>query len=589
MPVYDQTLIERIQRANDIVDIVGEHVSLVRKGREMLGLCPFHEDHRPSMNVSPHKQIFKCFACGAGGDVFKFVQLRENLSFPQAVERLAERAGIAVEHLCSAGATPATDGSVIDPNRLARVNAWAAKYFEENLWEGQVGASARRYLDDRHISAEQARRWGIGLACESPTGLLNAARAKRIPDSVLLQAGLTAGNQDKFVNRLMFPITDVTSRIIGFGGRTLANAPAKYVNSPATPLFDKSNCLYGINHARHEIVKSGVAVLVEGYTDCIMSHSMGITNAVATLGTSFTSGHGRILRRYAKRVVLVFDGDTAGVAAANRALEVALAQRIDVGIAIIPAGQDPCDYLLAEGPEAFRRLISNATDVFDFKWSRLEQAFATDDTLAGRKAAIDEFLQAVATALGAGNLNAIETGLLVNRLARILSLDAGVVAGELKTRAGRVQRSNARTVVNTAASAINLPATLAARAQSEVLEVLLCDPSLFSAVAKRLTIEAFDVPELAAVAGVIFDIFESGRAATVDAVLARIESKEAAAYVVNLEHAGQAKGNFGRRLDDALDILDERNIGRRTGVQAGRGDGSAVRREKRNPYRMGMT
>ncbi|HEX42547.1 MAG TPA: toprim domain-containing protein, partial [Phycisphaerales bacterium] len=419
--------------------------------------------------------------------------------------------------------------------------------------------------------------------------LLTAARARRIPDAVLLQAGLTVGNQDKFVNRLMFPIVDATGRIIGFGGRTLGDAPAKYVNSATTPLFDKSHCLYGLNHARHEIVRSGVAVLVEGYTDCIMSHSKGITNAVATLGTSFTSGHGRILRRYAKKVILVFDGDTAGVAAANRALEVALAQRIDVGIAIIPAGQDPCDYLLAEGADAFRQLINSATDVFDFKWSRLEQAFAKDETLAGRKAAIDEFLQAVATALGAGNLNAIETGLLVNRLARVLSMDAAVVAGELRTRTGRVQRANVRTVANAAVSALPLPATLAARAQSEIIEVLLCDPSLFSTVAKRLTLDDFDVPELASIARIVFEICESGSAATVDAVLRRIEQEEIAAYVVDLEHAGQAKGNFGRRLDDALDILAECGARRRAGAGTGAGQPVAAQREKRNRYTMGMT
>jgi len=582
MAVYDQTLIEQIQRASDIVDIVGEHVSLTRKGREMVGLCPFHDDHRPSMNVSPHKQIFKCFACGAGGDVFKFVQLRENLSFPQAVERLAERAGIAVEQVRSAKVT--ADPNAVDPNRLARANTWAAKYFEGNLWDEQTGASARRYLEGRRIGAEEAKKWGIGLACDSPAALLAAARARRIPDAVLLQSGLTVGNQDKFVNRLMFPIADATGRIVGFGGRTLGDAPAKYVNSPTTPLFDKSNCLYGLNHARHEIVRSGVAVVVEGYTDCIMSHSKGITNAVATLGTSFTSGHGRILRRYAKKVILVFDGDTAGVTAANRALEVALAQRIDVGIAIIPAGQDPCDYLLAKGADAFGQLIDNATDVFDFKWSRLEEAFARDETLAGRKAAIDEFLQAVATALGAGNLNAIETGLLVNRLARVLSMDPAAVAAELRTRTGRVQRAGARTVANAAVSTLPPPATLAARAQSEIIEVLLCDPSLFSTAAKRLTVDDFDVPELASIARIVFDVRESGRAATVDTVLRQIESKDTAAYVVDLEHAGQAKGNFARRLDDALDVLDECGPRRRAGAATG-----PAQREKTNRYRMGMT
>ncbi|HEY5504848.1 MAG TPA: DNA primase, partial [Sedimentisphaerales bacterium] len=292
MPTFDTGLISRIQQANDIVDVIGEHLALKRKGREMLGLCPFHEDHRPSFNVNPTKQIFKCFACGAGGDVIKFIQMRENLTFPQALQRLADRAGIKVEQLrprYTQDAGRATQDET-DPNDIARANAWAAKYFAANLAHPEKGKDTRKYVAERQLSDESVKNWQIGLALGADNDLLTAARQKKIPDKLLLAAGLVVGAgsslSDKFVNRLMFTIADATGKIIAFGGRTLSGEGAKYINSPTTALFDKSNSLFGLDHARHQMVSSDTAVVVEGYTDCIMAHQFGVSNVVATLGTS---------------------------------------------------------------------------------------------------------------------------------------------------------------------------------------------------------------------------------------------------------------------------------------------------------------
>jgi len=409
------------------VDVIGEHMSLAKKGREMVGLCPFHDDHRPSLYVNPAKQIFKCFACAAGGSVFTFVQMREHLTFPQAIERLAQRAGIKLKPV-KAPKDKEGQSADVDPNELAKVNAWAAKYFQENLYNKQTGKLALDYIAERQINPESAKKWQLGLAVNSRNDLIRAAGNKAVPEKFLEQAGLIVRNKsngsfgDKFVNRLMFPITDVTGRVIGFGGRTLDENGAKYINSPTTPLFDKSNAIYGLQQARHHIVSTTVAVVVEGYTDCIMAHQFGCTNVVATLGTSFTSGHARLLRRYAKKIVLVFDSDTAGIEATNRALEICLAQRIDIKIASVPEGKDPCDFLLTAGKERFQRLVEQAVDVFEFKWSRLIQSFGRDDTLVDNKAAIEEFLQTIATAIWAGNLPLIETGLIVNRVSRPTSL-----------------------------------------------------------------------------------------------------------------------------------------------------------------------
>jgi len=567
--MFDNSTVLQVQQANDIVEVIGEHVSLKQKGREMVGLCPFHADHRPSMNVNNVKQIFKCFACGAGGDVFKFVQMRENLTFPQAIERLAERAGIRLERrqkarrkrpvLSGAEAQEARGERAedIDPNRLARANAWAVKHFRKNLEDPDKGKYVRDYIARRQISAESVEKWQIGLAADSPDDLARAAIANKAPLELLGQAGLLVGrNRDKFVNRLMFTITDVTGRVIGFGGRTLDGSGAKYMNSPTTVLFDKSNSLYGLEQARHEIVSTGTAAVVEGYTDVIMAHQFGCTNVVATLGTSFTAGHARILQRYAKKVVLIFDSDVAGIEAANRALDVCLAQRIDIKIASVPDGKDPCDFILAAGKERFEQIIDGAVDVFQFKWERLKEKFNGDDTLAGKKAAVEEYLQAIATGLQSGNVAALDCGLRVNQISRIIGLDSRQINAELNRRVMRAQRSSGYQQGGQEIAGIDYGRGSFAAAQREVLEVLLNEPGLYETVRQEISAEVFDVPILKQIAAILFEMLSVDRETSLRQVLARTESVELGRCLMELAHAGQEKGNFESRLAGALAAIE---------------------------------
>jgi DNA primase len=565
--VYDYAAINRVQQANDIVDVIGEHVSLKKKGRELLGLCPFHEDHRPSMNVNPVKQIFKCFACGAGGDVLKFIQMREGLTFPQAIERLAERAGLALAPVRRAMPQEPGQPEGIDPNLLARVNKWAAQFFQQCLNDPEKGKHARDYLAQRGISPETAAKWRLGLAPNAVDALVRAA-AQKIPAQPLQQAGVnlsqllqqaglaTASGQDKFVNRLMFVITDVTGRVIAFGGRTLDGTGAKYINSPTTPLFEKSNTLYGLEQARHQIVATGTAVVVEGYTDVIMPHQHGYTNVVATLGTSFTAGHGRILRRYAKKVVLLFDSDTAGMAAANRALEVCLSQHLDIKLAFVPQGKDPCDFVLTAGQEGLDRVVAQATDVLQFKWDRLRETFAADDTLANRKSAVEEFLQAVAIGFGSNNLPVLESGLIVNKLARMIGLPEAEIRKELARRI----KPPAEPVRTDGRTPDGSPPTdwgegLSAAAQREVLEVLLNEPGLFHRVEPGVSQDLFDVPALAQIAAMLLEVIRSEEDFSLSRVLARAESVEIGERIVELQRVGEEKGNYPSRLADALRVL----------------------------------
>ena len=557
--MFDSRIVLEVQQANDIVDVISEHVSLKKKGREMVGLCPFHDDHKPSMNVNSVKQIFKCFACGAGGDVFKFVQMRENLTFPQAIERLADRAGIKIQKLKTRNPKPGTVD--VDPNALARVNAWAAKYFCKNLQDTKKGKYARDYLAQRKIKPESVKKWQLGLAVDLQDDLIKAAAANKVPAKLLEQAGLTTGrNQDKFVNRLMFTITDVTGRVIGFGGRTLNETGAKYINSPTTVLFDKSNSLYGLEQARHEIVSTGTAVVVEGYTDCIMAHQFGCCNVVATLGTSLTAGHGRILRRYAKKVVLIFDSDVAGVEAANRALDVCLSQRIDIKIASVPEGKDPCDFLLAAGKEGFEGLIRDAVDVFKFKWDRLKEKFDKDDTLAGKRAAIEEYLETVATGLLAGNVSDLDCGLRVNQISRIVGLDSKRINAELNVRLKRAARTANRSAENRQVRRIDYGRGRFAAAQREVLEILLNEPELFETVRGKIAAESFDVPILGQIAEILFERLDKNTETSLREILAGTESVLLGNSIMELAQAGEEKGNYQARLAGALDTV-ERNRG----------------------------
>jgi DNA primase len=602
---FDNSTVLQVQQANDIVDVISEHVSLKKKGREMVGLCPFHDDHRPSMNVNPGKQIFKCFACGAGGDVFKFVQMREHLTFPQAIERLAERANIRIKPRQKAKRTARAEGRQseqvenVDPNRLAKVNLWAARYFHRNLRDVKLGKFARDYLAERRISPESIEKWQLGLAINAPDGLVKEAMGKNSLSKLLEQAGLiTAQNQDKFVNRLMFTITDVTGRVIGFGGRTLADNGAKYINSPTTALFDKSNSLYGLEQARHAIVATGTAVVVEGYTDCIMAHQFGCGNVVATLGTSLTAGHGRMLRRYAGKVILIFDSDVAGIEAANRALDVCLAQRIDIKLASVPEGKDPCDFLLLAGKEGFEKLVAGAVDVFQFKWDRLREKFATEDTLAGKRSAVDEYLQTIATGVQAGKISGMDLGLRVNQIASIIGLDSRQIRAELDKHLNRAQRAASHESRSENQPGVDYGQGRFAAAQREVLEVLLNEPKLYETVKQKITADVFDVPILRQAAAILFETLNDDINTPLKQILSRAESVELGNCIMELAAVGQnkaGKSNFESVLAGAVSAIEQCAAKKRDGSTEGIEDQTEFLRrhyhskEKTNPHNVGMT
>ncbi len=359
MPRYSEATLAAIKHAVDIVALVGEYLPLHRSGSKFKALCPFHDDHNPSLELNPERQSFKCWSCGAGGDVFDFVKEYERVEFPEALRMLAERAGVALE-IPSAG--PASKGP--SKTELLAVNAWAARAFAEALARSP---EALEYLESRGIDRSSSERFGLGYAPEARDWLATRARRQGFDAELLERAGLVSRSpkspgltRERFRGRLIFPIHDFRGRTLGFGGRILPEAEAalaaqgkkvaKYLNSPETVLFLKRRVLYAADLARPAARESGWVAVVEGYTDVIAAHQVGLTNVVGTLGTALGDDHVIALRRLADRVVLVFDGDEAGQSAADRSLELFLGHEVDVRVLTLPANLDPCDFLLKEGP-----------------------------------------------------------------------------------------------------------------------------------------------------------------------------------------------------------------------------------------------
>jgi DNA primase len=388
-----------IKNAVDIVALAHDYnLPLRRTGSKYKALCPFHDDHNPSLELNPERQSFKCWSCGIGGDVFDFVQNYEHVDFPEALRMLAERAGIVLESP-SPGVAVASEGP--SKSDLLEVHAWAEQLFIDALARSQ---SARDYLAGRGLSAPMIEAFRLGHAPEERGWLLAEGRKRGFSATLLEQAGLVTRVEERggvirerFRGRVMFPIHDERGRAIGFGGRILPEVEremsaqgknvAKYLNSPETALFQKRRVLYAADLARSAARESGWVAVVEGYTDVIAAHQVGLGNVVGTLGTALGDDHVQGLRRLADLVVLVFDGDAAGQSAADRALEVFLGHELDVRVLSLPANLDPCDFLLKEGAEAFRGLVSRAVDPLAFLLDRAGDRFDLVGIEGSRRAA----------------------------------------------------------------------------------------------------------------------------------------------------------------------------------------------------------
>ncbi|MCA9304295.1 MAG: DNA primase [Phycisphaerales bacterium] len=434
---------QRVRDASDIVAVVGEHLSLKAKGREYVGLCPFHDDRNPSMCVVPTKQIFHCFVCGAGGDVFSFIQKYHSMDFREALEFLAERANIELTKFNPSSAPGDQPYSGVGRREIINANEFAAGYFQAILKHPEHGAIARGLIERRGISPEMVERFGIGASADRWDGLSMMIDNKKLDRNAFAAAGLlkqrdTGGEYDALRNRLIFPIHDQIGRVIAFGGRKINEEDEpKYLNSPETAVFNKSTTLFGIHHAARAIKQRRTAVIVEGYTDVIACHQAGVEHVVGTLGTALTSGHATILRRLCDTVVLLFDGDEAGQRAADRAIEVLFRETIDIKIAALAGytdAKDPDELLKREGGAAiFEQAIHGAEDLLKWRFDRLRRSLADAGPARMTQAIEDELTRL--NDLGIANLSPIRRRLVVRQIANAAGIEEAVVINAL--RAGR--------------------------------------------------------------------------------------------------------------------------------------------------------
>ena len=393
----DDQLKEQIRNAVDIVQIIGERVPLKKAGKAFVARCPFHTEKTPSFNVNPELQIYKCFGCGVGGDVFSFLMAYDKVSFPEALRALAERAGIPLTDTVNRKHQARREAN--DPYYQA--NALAREYFVDSLNDPKKGTSAREYLTRRGLTDETIKKFGLGYAPDSWDGLLALARIRSIAPSVLVESGLAVKNEkgrvyDRFRGRVTFPITNDSGRVVAFGARTLdPDGEPKYLNSSESPVYQKNRILYGLYHARDAIRREKCVFVVEGYMDVIRLMQDGIGNVVATCGTSLTAEHGRILKRYSDRIVLIFDGDTAGQRAAIRAGDTLLEAGVESIVALLPTGEDPDTLVAKNGPDALRRIADEGTPFVRFRWKRLGEEYDLR-TSTGRNSAISVMLDIVA-------------------------------------------------------------------------------------------------------------------------------------------------------------------------------------------------
>ncbi len=496
----------QVLQAVDIVDLIGRSVALKKRGKNYVGLCPFHQEKTGSFNVDQARQFFHCFGCKASGNAIDFVMKRDRIEFIDALRQLSEQAGIEMPRYGQ------TKEKASQRQQLLDANSAAGAFFEKLLSHPTEGAAARAYLQERGFNVESIRKFQIGLAANAWDALISGPVGRKFPPAVLAGAGLVKsrdggnGFYDTFRNRLMFPIRDENGRVIAFGGRVMPGSDdkAKYLNSPETPLFSKSRCVFGLDLARQKIVESRIVAVVEGYTDVVMAHQYGATNVVSILGTAMTEQHVSMLRRFADKIVLLFDADTAGDTAVNRAVELFLTQPVEILIASMPEGVDPDEYLMQNGLEAFEGVLRNAADALTYKWKQLVRQFnESGNDLTGQQKAVQQYLDVLAGARGSGPVDSLRWGSALARVSRLTDIPVEQLNRrfrEKKMMPGRqTPQTNEAHVPgnnepnNAVPAAIKRRGPLNARDRSErwILAILLMEPHRWFDVQQNVNLTDF--------------------------------------------------------------------------------------------------
>lgn len=566
-----QSDVEHVRDATDLVALIGEHVALRPKGREFLGLCPFHDDRNPSLAVVIHKgnAFYKCHACGASGDCFNFVMEYHKRSFSEALQYLAERAGIQLRPRGRTGQT----GDGAGRQGLREANALAADFYQQTLHHPIAGQVARQIIQTRRISEDMVKAFGIGVAPDQWDGLTNLIARRGLDSAPFVSAGLLRprktgdGLYDVFRNRIIFPICDDLGHPIAFGGRQIdPKDDPKYLNSSESPLFHKSNALFAIHLAKRAILESRQAIVVEGYVDAIACHQAGVVNVVATLGTALTASHANVLSRLCETVILVFDGDEAGQKAANRGVEVFFNVPVDVKICVLPRGLDPDDLLKEpDGRAQFDLALAAAMDALAFKVRRFRSQMHDAASATSQAVRLQGFLSELAD-LGFNNLQGVRKRLVLTELADLLRLPVRELERAMPAGRSSPPRVSDQTV-NEAASAVEpSPASMfndstgsvtrvvPARQKAEhwLLSILIFDPTVHARstpdaadapvnLLDRHSPEDFLDPQARALADIVFGLLRKGESFTVPQLMSAVADPQLRGLIATLYEDGRRR------------------------------------------------
>lgn len=556
---YSDELLEEIRSKNDIVSVIGSYIRLQKKGSNHMGLCPFHNEKTPSFSVSASKQMYHCFGCGVGGNVFTFIMEYENYTFIEALKHLAERAGVQLpEQEYSEEAKRQSDLR----SRLLEVNKQAAKYFYYQL-SSQRGQVAHEYLVNRGLTEETIKHFGLGYSNVFSDDLYKYLKGLDYEDGFLKQSGLVTideqrGATDKFWNRVMFPIMDVNHRVIGFGGRVMGDGMPKYLNSPETMLFDKSRNLYGLNFARSS--RKTQILICEGYMDVIALHQAGFTNAVAALGTAFTMFHANLLKRYTNEVLLTFDSDGAGTQAALRAIPILKEVGLSIKVINMKPYKDPDEFIKALGAEEYQKRINEAKSSFFFEIDVLQTEF----DLADPEQKTKFFHETAKKLIGFGE--ELERNFYIDAVAKAYQIDveqlrklvnklgSQIVVGlnepkEYRVEAGKGKKS---------------PEDGISKSQKLMLTWLIEDYSLFDKIKGILGPEDFTEGIYKEVAALVFDQYEKEGAVNPAKIINCFQNKEEQSEVAGLfsaEIQGEMdEAGHRKALNDTVMKLKEHSL-----------------------------
>ena len=572
---------EQIRQMVDIVDLVGQSINLERRGKLFLGLCPWHTDNRPSLQVDPNRQTWKCWPCNLGGDIFSFIMQREGVEFREALELLADIAGIELKKSNRPKAEP---GSPDDKRTLFKAAQWAAELFHQHLLHSHEAANAREYLQSRGITSDSIKKYRVGFAPNDWEFLLRESGRTEFSPQVLHAVALLGFSEarkkyyDFFRGRVMFPIHDTRDRTVAFGGRILPqyadDKNAKYVNSPETKIFSKSDNLYGIDVAIDAIRKGGKVLVMEGYTDVIMASQYGVTNVVAVLGTAINDVHVRNLKRLADVVTLVLDGDEAGKKRANEVLEYFVKGQLDLRILTLPANLDPCDYLQERGTQDFLELTETAVDALQHKLNvELDGVDPLRDTHAAN-AALQSVLQTMALVANEQVTTDIAARqreqLILGRLARTFALDQDELHNQLSALRTQKQSGSAYQLPNSASVPLSTPQHPTPRPrvrltamETELLELLIERPDLAPGAAREIYVDDLATDPMRIIYGVYTNRVVEGLSTNFDEILLEIEDPQLKFVLVDTAENAKNKAKKvqlspEQRLDSLVQSISKR-------------------------------